>query len=235
MTVKDHCGVDGCEGVFLSGGLARHRSAMHREWVARQHALPDRDPRKHPIGKPGTNLRTADLPPLGAPITLMDDPALPSCTICQTPMHRHWRCAACTATGCYIMERSTTHPRLLHLVRVVGRYGTTRATTRKASGMKYERCPICHEWGWLHSHRCPPLWQCRLDDEPDEWSAVHAVDAEEAAKRFAEDRNNAYGGSDYQYQMDVVVRPNNDDTETTWQVSMELVPSYDARQRKQEV
>ncbi len=110
MKAKDHCGIDGCTRLCLTGGLARHRSAVHREWVARQHALPDRHPLKQPIGKAGTNLRTDDLPPLDVPVAIIEDPALPSCTVCQTPMYRHWRCVACSATGCYIMRRSTEYP-----------------------------------------------------------------------------------------------------------------------------
>lgn len=107
---REPCGVDGCTRTFLVGGLVRHRTVAHPQWVARQHALPARDPRKHPIGKPATNLRTADLPPTDAPITLIEDPGLPSCTVCHTPMHRHWRSAACSATGCYIMKRSKKLP-----------------------------------------------------------------------------------------------------------------------------
>lgn len=54
----------------------------------------------------------------------------------------------------------------------------------------YVKCPICREYGWLGSHRCPPMWEARmLTTWFDDWSKVRGTDAQEAAAKFAEQRD----------------------------------------------
>lgn len=50
----------------------------------------------------------------------------------------------------------------------------------------YGRCPKCERFGWL-PHACKEF-ECATDWNQDpEWTTVHAMDAEQAVERYAED------------------------------------------------
>jgi len=102
-----------------------------------------------------------------------------------------------------------------------------------------ERCDRCKEWR-ANPKRCPcELFQCQEDwspqrspwskqPDPDNWTDVYALDAEEAAKQFAEESDR---GGDYVIISSgsgrVWVR-NATDTVTRWNIEAESVPEYRA-------
>jgi hypothetical protein len=94
------------------------------------------------------------------------------------------------------------------------------------------RCATCHEYGWVGTHKCPPIWWV-WDEKDDAGDAiqVRATHAEYAAEKWAE-----------QYDIDaaegvicgghrepvVVVRRDGDETRQRFRVSGEFVPRYSA-------
>lgn len=53
----------------------------------------------------------------------------------------------------------------------------------------FERCPICHEYSWLLSHKCQPVWYVgRKDDfdfvSPDAHTKVFAYEPHRAAEKW---------------------------------------------------
>jgi hypothetical protein len=56
--------------------------------------------------------------------------------------------------------------------------------------MGFDRCKTCGVLGWTDQHKCPPTWQCSVDD-PDDWNERFAHSpvsaAEKAAERYWED------------------------------------------------
>jgi hypothetical protein len=66
---------------------------------------------------------------------------------------------------------------------------------------EFRRCGNCGDYGFTFEHRCAPLFQCRIEtigrrpwDEGDDWRETHAIDPEEAAKKFCDhyDANGDY-------------------------------------------
>lgn len=94
----------------------------------------------------------------------------------------------------------------------------------------YERCRTCGEYGWTKTHRCPPAWYVRdQNDDSDEWQAVHATGADKAAARWAEQTDAAYGYSDgIVERRTVLVRQDSESEPVAYVVECELVPSYSA-------
>jgi hypothetical protein len=94
----------------------------------------------------------------------------------------------------------------------------------------YERCRTCGQYGWTKTHHCPPAWYAREEsDEDDDWRAVHATTADEAASRFAEERDAAYGyGDGIIERRTVLVRQDSESEPVPFVVECELVPSYNA-------
>lgn len=106
----------------------------------------------------------------------------------------------------------------------------------------FQRCPICRDFGWFGehaarfgSHQCKPTWECRPEwySDDDDWSTVHATDAELAAEKFAE-RYDCDGG-DYsivsnKMRGDVIifVRKPGDETFEKFSIEAEAVPTYHA-------
>lgn len=104
----------------------------------------------------------------------------------------------------------------------------------------WRRCLICGEhgcFGMKHNpdHVCAPIWEARIftRDGQEEWTAVHAHDAEGAAAKFCErhDQNGEYdivrrGGEE------IEVRVSEGGTITMVDVSAETVPHYYAHTRK---
>lgn len=103
----------------------------------------------------------------------------------------------------------------------------------------YERCPKCHQYGWVKTHTCKPFEAC-VDWSPDtapwsrqpredEWTdARSAGDAEDAAEHFCE-RYDADG--DYTIVSRGSGRVWIRDEEgvvTRWTISAESVPQYHA-------
>lgn len=100
-----------------------------------------------------------------------------------------------------------------------------------------DRCAICGTFSVFGHHRCPPKWEVHVPDYhgEDDWSAVFAHDAEEAAERYAEkyDSEGDYtvvGGS----SLTVYVRAADDPDAKVikYEVSGEAVPRYSAYEVK---
>ena len=105
----------------------------------------------------------------------------------------------------------------------------------------YQRCKICGEFGWTGAsairfghHQCPPLWEARLKDArwENEWTDVHALDAEQAASRFCQQHDS---NGDYDIitngEAEVEVRKPDSDKITLVEITAESVPTYYARAR----
>lgn len=53
----------------------------------------------------------------------------------------------------------------------------------------YQKCKICHRYGWMETHTCPPAYGVRMEDwDTEEEVEVHATSPEEAATTFLSDR-----------------------------------------------
>ena len=54
--------------------------------------------------------------------------------------------------------------------------------------MPLEHCSVCGQYDFVDDHVCKPKWYCSLEDWDHESHhyTVHAIDAEEAAEKFAE-------------------------------------------------
>jgi hypothetical protein len=95
----------------------------------------------------------------------------------------------------------------------------------------YQRCKTCGVYGWVGTHRCPPVWECRRvvpwDDE--EWTDVYATDARNAAEEFCD-----IFDSDGDYMIirhgsaTIDVRKKDSDVAERFEVSAESVPRYTA-------
>lgn len=105
----------------------------------------------------------------------------------------------------------------------------------------HRRCKTCGEWGWFGegalrfgAHKCAPIWEAHMHETKwqDDWSEVHANDAEEAASKFAEEYDR---GGDYDIirrgSAEIEVRKQGDETVTLVDVSAESVPQYRAYAR----
>jgi hypothetical protein len=100
----------------------------------------------------------------------------------------------------------------------------------------FQCCPTCKRYDWLSRHRCAPAWECRLEwhkDDDGAWCVTHAIDAEQAAERFAEHYD--CEGGEYaivggRYRDDVIVQVRKRDEETFEQfvIEAEAVPTYRA-------
>ena len=105
----------------------------------------------------------------------------------------------------------------------------------------YAKCPICREYGWLKEtssilrHVCKPAFECRPEwySDDDDWSIIHATDAERAAEKFAEIYD--CDGGDYaiignKMRDDVIifVRKPGDTAFERWAIEAEAVPTYAA-------
>lgn len=102
---------------------------------------------------------------------------------------------------------------------------------------KFERCPLCKEFGWLGgdrmNHVCAPEWECRLETEDDrDWHTIHAHDSETAAEKYAE-YYDCEGGEyaivsgGYRNGCFVLVRKLGGETER-WAIEGETAPQYRA-------
>lgn len=103
----------------------------------------------------------------------------------------------------------------------------------------FRRCPICREHGWfgnriMGEHACKPIWECQPEwhKEPEDWTAVHATDAEAAAEKYAEryDQDGEYNIVSGNLRSDVIIRtrkPGGDVFER-WAIEAETVPTYRA-------
>lgn len=96
----------------------------------------------------------------------------------------------------------------------------------------FERCAICDEYDFVSNHKCKPLWLVTPEDcdpEVDAWH-IYAVDAEEAATKFAE----RYDQETAEYSIvsgeDVLVLVTDEQRENqTWfEVEGYSVPEYSA-------
>lgn len=107
----------------------------------------------------------------------------------------------------------------------------------------YVRCKRCGGWGWTGelagrygAHACPPIWEARILKTrwENDWTEVHARDAEDAASKFCERYD-----SDGEYSIiqdggaEIEVRKLGEDQITQVEISAESVPTYYAHARPQ--
>jgi hypothetical protein len=99
----------------------------------------------------------------------------------------------------------------------------------------FNRCKVCGKYDWLDTHKCAPVWEARIHTTKweEDWTEVHATDAEEAAENFCEsyDRDGEYSiirSGD----AEVEVRRPGGDAVTIFDITAETVPHYSARERK---
>lgn len=103
----------------------------------------------------------------------------------------------------------------------------------------FRRCTICREHGWfgnkiMGEHVCKPIWECQPEwySDPEDWTPVHAADAESAAEKYAEryDQDGEYSIVGGHMRGDVVIRTRKpgDDVFERWDIEAEAVPTYRA-------
>ena len=94
--------------------------------------------------------------------------------------------------------------------------------------------PWCKVCGGLiidgFGHKCPPKWLVRREEwDGEDATEIRAVDAEEAAKKWAEDDDQSsaeYGIVSKDEEPVVIVCRADSGEETRWRVSGEAVPAY---------
>lgn len=100
----------------------------------------------------------------------------------------------------------------------------------------HRRCKVCGEWAWFSRHTCPPVWEARMHATKweEDWSEVHAHDAEDAASAFAKqyDQNGDYiiiqfGGAV------IEVRKRGEEGAFLIDVTAESVPQYHGYLRRE--
>jgi len=94
-----------------------------------------------------------------------------------------------------------------------------------------EKCPKCGEMSYLAGHRCSPTWDVArvnsfedANDAP-EWEQVTAHEAEDAAKKLAEQLHDEGEEPDYDWKM--LVRPCGDTDALVHMFSVTVETSYD--------
>jgi len=105
----------------------------------------------------------------------------------------------------------------------------------------YERCKTCGEYGWTGAsaarfggHICPPTWEARIHETKyeNEWTEIHARDAEEAASKFCQQHDS---NGDYDIiqsgEAEIEVRKWGEDKIALIDISAESVPTYYAHRR----
>lgn len=99
---------------------------------------------------------------------------------------------------------------------------------------EYKQCKICNKWGYVDTHKCPPIWQtyCLWGNEtPDEeeWNEYYARYPDEAAELAGE----AYDSEEYHLlsgsELEVLVRNPETKEIQKYTVTGESVPKYYAQ------
>ena len=95
---------------------------------------------------------------------------------------------------------------------------------------KYERCNICQNWGWIDSHKCPPIWRVWIEDytglEEDDASEIYAIDAEEAVLKYVENNYDEDGRDIASGHGSVIVYVEEDGVRKKFKVTGEFNPVY---------
>lgn len=105
------------------------------------------------------------------------------------------------------------------------------AVTGNGNLVEYERCPICRNYGWTNTHKCPTKWQAILHEYYDEEEPGYVYcngDAQEAVELFA-DQN--YSNWDYPRNMEIWVRKDTDEPWDKFDVYVEAVPSFSSSRK----
>jgi hypothetical protein len=94
--------------------------------------------------------------------------------------------------------------------------------------MPFQRCPICKEYGFTDGplmHRCKPVYHARdlEGDYLDDWSAVYADSAEQAAEKLLAQL------AEGECNVTIVVRDPGGNL-SRWSVDAEYVLNYSARE-----
>lgn len=98
---------------------------------------------------------------------------------------------------------------------------------------EFEKCATCGDYCWTGTHRCKPLWLCRMADyDLKDSEEIRGSDAEEAAERYAEERDGRSG--DGPRQRSVIVHDPVTNNETRFDVEFEYHVSYSAYEVNQQ-
>jgi hypothetical protein len=91
----------------------------------------------------------------------------------------------------------------------------------------YEKCSVCHEYGFVASHKCKPSWEVFRFEYGDEDDPAQAFgrDAEEAAISYSERH---FADWEHPLDFEVWVRKSADDPWQKFDISVEAVPSFSA-------
>ena len=96
----------------------------------------------------------------------------------------------------------------------------------------FRQCPQCGQLDWMHTHRCPPRWECSFDPtDGSGWCEIWAPTGQEAAQRFV-----AHWDSDVSElteHVSVWVRAAKCDP-VKWEVVGTLVPVYEAERAEEQ-
>ena len=98
-----------------------------------------------------------------------------------------------------------------------------------------QTCPICKTWGWIGRHTCPPAWLvCDPEydgDTIEDGQKIHALDAEQAVEKYAEERTSDGDGlfeSDRLLVRLLVRLADEEGPGWTYNVTADLVPEFHA-------
>ena len=91
-------------------------------------------------------------------------------------------------------------------------------------------CPKCGACMWSGNHRCPPVWECRIEElHGEDWAEVHAHNEQDAAEDYAEQSNDEGDLLSNRKGWLVDVRePNVDGSLKRFRVRAEAVVNYNA-------
>ncbi len=104
----------------------------------------------------------------------------------------------------------------------------------------FRTCPTCGVYDYFGTgfgaHKCKPAWECRGDwQDDDEWQTIHAIDAEEAAEKYAEKYDCESGeyaivsGNGRDETIILTRKPDNSGlTPERWVIEAETIPHYRA-------
>jgi len=105
--------------------------------------------------------------------------------------------------------------------------GGTGGREERSIPIRFEKCPVCGQYGFSDTHHCPPYWEVAVADDPEDVHRIYAIDAGIAAEIFVglwdDEGVIAVGGG----QIDVIVT-GSDGSITKYTVDGTMVPRYDA-------
>jgi len=94
--------------------------------------------------------------------------------------------------------------------------------------MPFYKCPICNQYDFPDTHKCPPIYYFKHPHWGDEFQKIHASSFENAAEEFAKIYNE--DGDYYLMDNEEIVIISNGKIEKTFKVSARQSIEYDIKE-----